>query len=294
MNKINRIIWAVGVSLLFMGFVSCSDELGPSMFDDPASLFDPKSPTYELDTFLHNQFAKQYNVEVRYRYSIVNNSYNLVPPRIEKAGEAARLIKYVWFDAYEELMGKEFLQAHSPRIIELIGSSAFNPNGGEVGGTAEAGMKVVLYNCNGINHLDLDGLNKYLFHVLYHEFTHILHQKVSYPADFKDLSKGKLNPMEWSYQSLETAAKAGFVSSYSMVSADEDIAEIVGTYIVKSESDWEYILSLGERDGADGKDIILRKLKIATDWLDATWGVDIDKLRAIVHARQASVNSLYN
>ena len=58
----------------------------------------------------------------------------------------------LWVDAYNELMGRDFLRQYSPRMIQLIGSAEYKEDSSEVLGTAEGGMKIFF---NKVNLLDL-------------------------------------------------------------------------------------------------------------------------------------------
>lgn len=61
----------------------------------------------------------------------------------------------LWVDAYNELMGRDFLRQYSPRMIQLIGSAEYKEDSSEVLGTAEGGMKIFF---NKVNLLDLKKL----------------------------------------------------------------------------------------------------------------------------------------
>ena len=45
-----------------------------------------------------------------------------------------------------------------------------------------------------------------------------------------------------------------------------------------------------DKDGKDGKEIILQKVNIARKWLADAWGIDLDKLRDIVQTRQNTLD----
>ena len=49
--------------------------------------------------------------------------YNVVPAEYDKSIAVAKLVKHLWVDAYNELLGRDFLRQYSPRMIQLIGSS---------------------------------------------------------------------------------------------------------------------------------------------------------------------------
>lgn len=51
-----------------------------------------------------------------------------------------------------------------------------------------------------------------------------------------------------------------------------------------------YVYPAEDKDGVDGPAIILQKLETIRQWLKASWGVDIDKLREVVQRRQSTYN----
>ena len=85
--------------------------------------------------------------------------YEVITP---KAQQMAKIVKYLWFDAYGTVVGPDFLKENGPRIIHLIGSPAYNPISGTILlGTAEGGLKVTLYRCNELDPTNVDQLNDY-------------------------------------------------------------------------------------------------------------------------------------
>ena len=166
-----------------MGLVACSE-------DDKISstTFFPTTPPERdaFDIWLQKNYTATYNIDVKYKMEDIESdmTYQLVPADSSKSAKIAILIKYLWFDAYNEAVGQNFVKANVPRIIHFIGSSAYNSNGTETVGTAEGGLKVTLYKINDIDEsrIQTDAyyhrLNEYYFHTMNHEFTHIMHQKV--------------------------------------------------------------------------------------------------------------------
>jgi len=270
---------------------------------------DANSTSYQFDTWLRENYLKTYNLDFRYKMQDVGSDmeYNLVPTSFEKSVQMAKLVKYLWFDAYGAIVGPEFLKENGPKIIHLIGSPAYNPISGTILlGTAEGGIKVTLYRCNEIDPTDIDKLNEYYFKTMHHEFAHILHQKKNYPVEFTQISKGLYDPLGWQYKTASEAATLGFVSSYSRSQIREDFVEIIANYLVKSDADWNNILDMASKpgvdysgaiqadDGIDGKTVILQKLAIASKWLKDSWNIDIVKLRAEIMNREVHINEILN
>jgi substrate import-associated zinc metallohydrolase lipoprotein len=306
-----RIIFKVLiVCLVLLNLSSCNknEEFGASIFDTTDTL-DVNSATYQFDLWLRDNFLKVYNLDFRYKMQDVGSDmeYNLVPTSFAKSQQMAKLIKYLWFDAYAAVAGPEFLKENGPKIIHLIGSPAYNPISGTILlGTAEGGIKVTLYRCNDIDPTNVSQLNEYYFKTMHHEFAHILHQKKNYPVEFGQLSKGLYDPLGWQNKTSSEAASLGFVSPYASSQIREDFVEVIANYLVKSDSDWNNILDMASKagvdnsgvtqadDGVDGKAIILQKLAMATKWLKDSWNIDIVQLRAEIMNREAHINEILN
>ena len=130
----------------------------------------------------------------------------------DKAKEMAKLIKHLWLGAYDEVCGEVFMKQYGPRIINLIGSSAVNPDSKtEVLGTADKGLKVTLYKINSLDKTNIELLNLYYFRTMHHEFAHILHQTKNYPTEFNEISVSNYSPTGWMNRTNEQAQRMGFV-----------------------------------------------------------------------------------
>jgi len=283
--NMKKTVWAV---LLVAGTVlgSCSeDEL------DPVSIFDVTSPERtEFDTWLYMNYVVPYNIQFNYRYEDreSDNTYNLIPADIVKAEVMAKVTKYLWIDSYTELLGPDFMKAYCPRMIQLIGSKAYNSQGSVVLGTAEGGQKITLYNVNelDINNLDISFLNYWFFKTMHHEFAHILHQTKNYSTDFNLISTDYQGPSWLNIESDEVANTMGYVSRYASYAPDEDFVEIISNYVTNPKGYWEYILATG---GATGAPKLEAKMNIVRSWLLDSWGIDLDQLRDIVQRRSSEV-----
>lgn len=267
---------------------SCSDE---SL--DPKSIFDTASPTRNtFDTWILNNYVTPYNIDFKYKYDDkeTDKTYNLAPADYAKSVGLAKLVKYLWIDSYEELLGKDFIRKYCPKMIQLIGSPAYNTSGSIVLGTAEGGLKITLYNVNMINvtNPDIDVLNSWYFHVMHHEFAHILHQTKSYTTDFNLISTN-YQSSSWVNLTDAAALKMGFVSNYASDEPQEDFVEIISLYVTHDSTYWAALLT---NAGPDGSAKILQKFAIVKDYLITAWGIDIDKLRDIVQRRSGEIDTL--
>ena len=169
-------------AILSLGFNSCSE-------DNPSgdSIFGKKTVHRDnFDNWLLANYTYPYNIDVKYKMEDIYSDmkYHLVPADSAKSAKLAIIAKYLWFDAYAECVGPNFVKANVPRIIHLIGSPAYNSGQGTmILGTAEGGLVITLYMVNNLTDkmlTDYATVNEYYFHTMHHEFTHILNQKIPY------------------------------------------------------------------------------------------------------------------
>lgn len=158
-------------------------------------------------------------------------------------------------------------------------------------GTAEGGLKVILYNINTIenNIDDPEVLNAYYFHTMHHEFSHILHQTKPYSTDFEKITPSEYVGAQWNEQADSTANRKGFVTPYAMDQPDEDFAEIISTYITNDQTYWESLL---QQSGEKGAKLINQKFEIVKSYLQNSWNIDIDELRSVVLRRTSEIKDL--
>ena len=217
------------------GFVSCSeDKIEGTIFDTTEETLDPNSFTYALDKFA---------IET-------DMTYNLVPPTYEKSLEMAALMKYLWLDVYKEnVEDKAFLPLYAPKMLQLIGSPAYNASSGtETVGLAESGVKISLYKVNELDVNNIEQLNEDYFKTMHHEFSHILHQTKVYPESFQEISSGNYDGFGWQDRADVEARTLGFVTPYGSSSVSEDWVETIANYIVKNDTEWNKILEDAKYD----------------------------------------------
>ena len=307
MKRISYII------ILFAGIIlsACNEKLDPnSIFPNTQEELDPTSYSFQLDSFCKKNFLEEYNVEFRYRMQDISSDmdFNLVPCTYDNAITMAVLAKYLWWDVYKEVTGSyEFLRQYGPRIICLIGSAGHNSTGSVTLGVAQGGLKVTLHAINYIDPSNVSTLNEFYFKTMHHEFSHILHQTKTYPAEFRTISAGFYKPNGWEERSEQEARSLGFTGNYGSSQEREDFVEIIANYIVKTDDEWASMMSDAakgwkqdddgtlhqlekDEDGIDGPAVIEQKLAICRNWLRDDWNIDLDSLRNEVQRRQANMN----
>lgn len=282
------------VSILFasatLGLTSC--ERDPI---EGESAFSTEAPERNaFDSWLLENYVAPYNIEVKYKWEDIesNFTYDLVPASVDNSVKLAKIIKYVWLEAYDEVAGVNFMRTYVPKQIMLIGSAAYDADTQTVMlGTAEGGMKVMLYNVNEIDTYinDPEQLNTSYFHVMHHEFSHILHQSKPYDTDFKTITESGYIGSQWEETADSTAHHRGFVTPYAMDQPDEDFAEIIATYVTQDQQAWEALLA---DCGETGAELVKQKFDIVKNYLESSWNIDIDELRKVVQRRCSEINEI--
>lgn len=292
-----KIYYLLIVIAALVSLASCSNDTEldrKSIFPDGVD----KSMQNDFDRWALVNYTYPYNIQFEYRYSDKEGhvEYDVVPAEYEKSIAVAKLVKHLWVDAYNELMGRDFLRQYSPRMIQLIGSSEYKEDGSEVLGTAEGGMKIFL---NKVNLLDIENPNLqlikfYFIKTMFHEFGHILNQTKNYSTDFNTISVDYQGPSWMNVGDYENsgsteALEMGYISAYASSEPGEDFVEILSFYVVYGKAYWEQMLSLA---GDSGADKMLRKYALVEDYLKTKWGIDIEKLEQVVQRRMAEVSDL--
>lgn len=278
------------MAVMSLGWVSCSN-------DDPdgATIFPTTTPVCDsLDQWLLKNYTYPYNVDFQYKWQKIETDmkYNLVPADSAKSAKLAIIVKYLWFDAYNEVAGQDFVKTNVPRVITLIGSAAYENSGTEVLGTAEGGYKVTLYLVNSLTDdmlKDYDKLTRFYFTTMHHEFTHILNQKKPYNTDFDLISESDYVSGDWYQVDNTTALKKGFVRNYAMVEGAEDFAETMAQYVTCSDEQWQDKLATA---GTTGAAIINQKVEMIRTYMKDSWNLDIDELHKAVQHRGKEISSL--
>lgn len=290
------------LSIAAVSFTGCSEDdlSSTSVFDTTAQ------QRSNFDNWLLKNYVQEYNIDFKYHYNDkeADMNYNTIPASYESSVAIAKLMKYMWLETYVEAVSKDFIRTYTPRVIQLTGSYKYDTNGSIVLGTAEQGMKVMLY---GVNDLDLDNirinttdpyeshekkpldLNYWFFHTMHHEFCHILTQTKNYSTDFQTISSGAYHSTDWVNVKDQKAATEGFVTGYASGEYNEDFAETYATYITMTPEAWQKILDTA---GADGAAIIEKKLDLVREYFKNSWGIDLDTMRSIVLRKSANVSSL--
>jgi len=277
------------LAIIAVGFTACKDDkFTDTIFVDPVE--DTDQYTKDFDNWLKKHYTDKYNVEFIYKLddNATDPNYNVVPVSIGKADTIAHLALYLWYDVYDSIVSPTFLKEYGPKMIQLIGSAMINAaQGTEKLGYAENGNKITLLKINLMETNNLSQLNEYIFKTMHHEFSHILHQQKNYPKEFGMINPEDMDPNRWQFRSSEEAWKLGFVSPYASSQVREDFVETIANYIVKTDADWNNMIS---KAGTSGADKINQKLEMCRTWLAEKWEIDLDEMHKEVQKRQENLD----
>lgn len=276
-----------------IGVASCTrneDLSNVSVIDQGQS-----TPQTQLDKYLLREFVKPYNIEVQYKLDDTKTplDYNVTPASEEKATQMINMIKYLCLEVYEKHTPEGFLKDNFPKSIILVGSGAYNNNSTVLLGTAAGGVEITLYRINDLSISDPASLTDMYFNTIYHEFSHILHQKKEVPIEYQEISATDYVGDEWSRfwtGDNGTSIQKGFISNYASKEYHEDFVEMISRYMTLSEEQWQARVNPDGTNTA-GEAIINRKLTIVKNYLKDSWNINLDDLKAEVQKRYAELDS---
>ncbi|HVI47861.1 MAG TPA: putative zinc-binding metallopeptidase [Chitinophaga sp.] len=281
------------LSLCFL--LSCSKSNDIGVIDDIPGLGGDTWIKSPLDRWLHDSLTIPYNVAVKYKWDQFefDLTKTLVPPKEEKVIPVMQAIRKVWMNPYIDEAGMLFFKKYCPKFFILSGSASWNENGTITLGTAEGGRKVVLYLVNDFFTRDMPGYQpgdsgnvKQMFHVIEHEFGHILHQTIMYPVEFKRICAG-LYTANWNNITDAAARRDGFVTAYSMAAFDEDFVEMISMMLVEGKAGFDKIVN-GIPPGvspngvaqAEAQARLRKKESMVVNYFKTVWHIDFYSLQS--------------
>lgn len=293
-----NILFYLFFGLVFsLGAISCSED----DLSDTSVIKDSQKEENAFDRWILENYVKPYNIDFRYRYEDIesNLNYYLVPAEYDLSIKMAKLMKYLCIEVYDEVTGsKNFIKSYYPKMIQLIGSAAYQNNGDMILGTAEGGLKITMYYVNQLQ-MDPAYLNYYYFKTMHHEFGHILNQTKPYSTDFDKISGPDYVSDTWSSkypkktedyaQGYNVASlQDGFISPYASKEASEDFVELVSIYVTNTTGKWNEMMTIA---GTSGSAIIKQKFEIVYNYMMNSWNIDLNELRDVIQARQAELSN---
>lgn len=277
MKRINPIAFVFLMVTLF----SCTKK--DDIANDLPALGGETVQPLPLDIWIRDSLTKPYNIAIKYKWDPFELDLyrTLVPPQESQIIPALQAVKKIWIDSYIKEAGDAFFKTYSPKQFLMVGSMNYEPNGTVILGTAEGGRKVVLYAINGIDPKDSISVSGML-HVIEHEFSHILHQTVKYPAEYKQITPGGYTGT-WYNFSEPAAWVSGFVTPYAKAEPDEDFAEMVSCMLLPWYSNYfgqlisyDQLLPLLP---ADAQQKLKAKEQIVVNYFKDTYDIDFYSLK---------------
>lgn len=229
----------------------------------------------ELDSWIEENFAKPYNIEVVYRWSqpLLGMDDYLYPPALDSVKPMLKLIKKLWIEPYSSVADPRLVSKVAPRQLVLVGGMKAIP-GATILGTAQQGRRVILYEVNLMRKNSLSEL-AHLLHVVQHEYVHILNQT----KPFDERTFGKITP-DYSPEHVtsndEAAQAEGFVTSYAQTNAWEDFAEMGAMMLTCSRSEWKDALKTVPETGQSK---IKQKEQLVVEYYKTAYGIDLYQLQ---------------
>ena len=262
----------------------------------------------DFDKWLEANFLKPYNIEFKYRYALNESDmgFYTVPADVQSSIIYAHLVKYLCIDTYDEIAGVTFTRSYFPKMFFLIGTWEYRNNGSIVLGTAEAGKKIMLAGVNELPDVfayyegaELDDyLNTYYIKTIHHEFTHILNQTKVYSDGFKLITPATY-VADACFDTDNYWRGRGYITAYAQSEPREDFAELLSEYVTHTAAWWEEqmqaasdeteIVHETDPSAENGATLIKSKIDIVRDYMQSSWGIDIDELRAIINRRMGDV-----
>lgn len=258
-----------------------------------------------LDQWLYDSLVVPYNIATKYKWDQFELELNkdLVPPDESKVIPVMSTVERVWINPYVLQGGVEFFKKYCPKLFVLVGSASFNLDGSITLGTAEGGRKIVLYELNDFKNKTMPGyvpadsaIPKQMFHVIHHEFGHILDQNIRRPVEFDAVCKG-LYTADWINTSDYAARQDGFVTAYSESSPFEDFVEMISIMLIEGRSGFDNIVNSITGTSSRGttadeaKARLRQKESLVVDYYKKAWSIDFYTLQTRV--RTAIINEIY-
>ena len=276
---------AIVLAVLCAASACVKDEMSPN-----SVITVTQTKQNDFDWWLAANFLLPYNIDFKYRFEMNESDMNYftIPADYEYSVVMAHLVKYLCVETYDEVAGITFTRTYFPKMFFLTGEWEYRNNGTIILGTAEGGKKIFLA---GVNLLPQymktpEDLNHYYIKTIHHEFTHILNQTIDYPVDFSMITGTDYVADSWSDAPFNTTfLQRGFITDYAQHSDGEDFAEMLSEYITHDQQWWDIQI---DKAGEKGY-LINAKLDIVRSYMQDSFNIDIDVLRATVLRRQQDV-----
>ena len=270
--------------------VACSEE----PLDPQSQVIDSVTQETEFDKWLQANYIDTYNIELKWRMETNESDMNywLVPARVDKSIQMAKLIKYVILDGMAELMADEedpllLAKSYFPRQLFLVGSHEISSTGTVVLASAENGLQINLLGVNFFDCEDEASCEQFVGTII-HEFAHILDGNIAVPIEYDLVTKDGYIGDQYS-SAPNDYLQNGFLSNYARSTPAEDIAVMVAALVGNDADWWESTLSSA---GDTGRAYLEKKRDILVSWLRDDFGIDVYDWHDIYTGRVATIDQI--
>jgi substrate import-associated zinc metallohydrolase lipoprotein len=288
MTLLKKFIYAAALMLVFG---ACKKE-EVNVFT-PVDLGGETWQNTALDQWLIDSLTTPYNIAVKYRWlpgELNHLAANLTPPDESKIIPAMSAIKRVWIDPFNAETGSDFfIKQYSPKQFILIGSVEYNANGTVLLGQAEGGNSIAFFDIN--QNFDKNNVTsiRRMIQTSHHEFAHILHQNIIFPQEFRGISN-RLGLTgytgTWFNVSEEEARANGYITAYSMATAEEDFVEMIANMLMEGKPRFDEIVA---SVNPTAQEAMRSKEQFVVNYFREVWNIDFYSLQTRV---QAALNAL--
>ncbi|WP_025144073.1 putative zinc-binding metallopeptidase [Pedobacter jeongneungensis] len=235
----------------------------------------------DIDNWLTTNYLNPYNIEVKYRFDPFEADLDkdITPPKESQVIPAMETVRDIWIKPYEKVGGPNFMKIYTPKQFYLVGSPSYNGDGTITLGTAEGGKKIVLYVINNFSKSNTAATSE-MIHVIEHEFTHILNQKVAYDVNFDLVTKADYTA-NWNIPSQAVARTLGFITQYSRSNPLEDFAEMTSIMLQYGKAKYDATVNALT---ADSQTKLRKKEAFVVDYFKKAFNIDFYALQAEVTA----------
>jgi substrate import-associated zinc metallohydrolase lipoprotein len=132
---------------------------------------------------------------------------------------------------------------------------------------------------------------KQMIHTIHHELSHILHQNVAIPINYKTITGNYT--ATWFNVSDASARQQGFITAYAMAAPEEDFVEMVSSILVGGPNgptgydNYEKLLTQAGAVTTAGYLNIKAKEAMVVDYFAKTWKIDLYDLQTKCRAALA-------
>lgn len=268
-----KCIYLFLIVLFLGGTPSCSDDNSIDNSSLIIGLGGDSYPENDIDKWLHKEFVKPFNINVKYRWNPFDASLTscITPIEENRVIPVMELIRDVWINPYIKSKDSLFIKNYAPKNYVLFGSPKYNSNGTITLGEAEGGNRVTLYRLNQWNPKKPDKtLAQRILKTIHHEFTHTMNQIARYQEEFMKVTPSGYTS-SWTNLKDTVARDMGFISTYAADSPGEDFAEMVSIILVYGKETFEARIAAATNETA--KAALRQKETMVVEYLQQYWGI---------------------